>query len=356
MAQNRAGWQVMMKVSRQLSMVIPGLFGPAEIKQFPEAWQDLSLPALEDLLSRTRQGNVEARGLEQTLFKLFQLNNGRGDDIPVAALTRQWEVQDAGGYWWLRADPVHLRADRDRIVMLGNQMLNISAEECRELALELNRHFSAEDWLLDAANARRWYIRLDKDPQVATTALPDVIGQDILHHMPHGKAERHWRSVMNEVQMVLHSSRVNQEREARGAPAINSLWFWGSGRLPCPVAVHWSQLWGNDAFSQALASQARVPCASLPPDAAEWLEDDRPGEQLMILDGLRDKFQFANVEAWRECVQILHDDWFAPLFTALKQHHLVALHLYPADGTVLRLSAGDARRWWVRRRSLAQWL
>jgi len=346
----------MVKATRQLSVVIPGLFGPAEIRQLPEAWQDLSLPALEDLLSRARPGSIEGRGLEQTLFKLFQLNIGRGDDIPVAALTRQWEVQDAGGYWWLRADPVHLRADRDRIVMLGNQMLNISSEECRELASELNRHFNSEDWMLDAANARRWYVRLDKDPQIATTALPDVVGEDILHHMPHGKAERHWRSVMNEVQMVLHSSRVNQEREARGALAINSLWFWGSGRLPCPVAVNWSQLWGNDAFSQGLASQARVPCASLPPDAAEWLEDATPGEQLLIFDGLRDKIQFANVEAWREFMQNLHDNWFAPLLTALKQHRLAALHLYPADGTVLRVSAGDARRWWVRRRSLAQWL
>jgi hypothetical protein len=346
----------MVKATRQLSVVIPGLFGPAEVKQLPEVWQDLSLPALEDFLSRARPSNMDGRGLEQTLFKLFNLSVGRGDDIPVAALTRQWEAQDAGGYWWLRADPVHLRADRDRIVMLGNRMLDISAEECRELALELNRHFSAEDWMLDAANARRWFVRLDKDPQIATTALSDVVGQDILHHMPHGKAERHWRSMMNEVQMVLHSSRINQEREARGAPAINSLWFWGGGRLPCPASVNWSQLWSNDGFSQSLAALMRVPGASLPSDAGEWLEDDTPGEQLLVMDGLQEKIQFADVEAWREYVQTLHDAWFAPLFAALKQRRLAALNLYPADGRVLRLSAGDARRWWVRRRPLAQWL
>ena len=346
----------MVKATRQLSVVIPGLFGPAEIEQLPEVWQDLSLPALEGLLSRSRSSNIDGRGLEQTLFKLFNLSVGRGDDIPVAALTRQWEAQDAGGYWWLRADPVHLRADRDRIVMLGNQMLDISAEECRELVLELNRHFSSEDWMLDAANARRWFVRLDKDPQIATTALSDVVGRDILHHMPHGKAERHWRSMMNEVQMVLHSSRINQEREARGAPVINSLWFWGGGRLPCPASVNWSQLWSNDGFSQSLAALMRVPGASLPSDAAEWLEDDTPGEQLLVMDGLQEKIQFADVEAWREYVQTLHDAWFAPLFAALKQQRLAALNLYPADGRVLRLSAGDARRWWVRRRPLAQWL
>jgi hypothetical protein len=346
----------MVNAARQLSMVIPGLFGPAEIRQLPEAWQDLSLPALETLLSHARRDSVEGGGLERTLFALFRLAAGRGDDLPVAAVTRQWEARDAGGYWWLRADPVHLRADRDRIVMLGNAVLEISVEECRDIALDLNRHFAGEDWKLDAANARRWYVRLDKDPHIATAALPDVVGQDILRYMPHGPAERRWRGVMNEVQMVLHSSRVNQEREARGAPPINSLWLWGGGRLPCPAPVSWAQLWGNDALSQGLASLARVACASLPPDAAEWLEDDTPGEHLLIVDGLREKIQFANVEGWREFLRSLHDAWLRPLFAALKQGRLAALSLYPADGTVFRVTARDARRWWVRRRPLAQWL
>jgi hypothetical protein len=346
----------MVTAARQLSVVIPGLFGPAQIKQLPAAWQDLSLPGLEGLLARARRGSAEGRGLEQTLFALFQVAPGRDGDLPVAAVTRQWESQDAGGYWWLRADPVHLRADRDRIVMLGNTILDISAEECQHIALELNHHFAGEDWQLAAANARRWYLRLDQAPRIGTVALPDVVGQDILHAMPHGPAEAQWRSVMNEVQMVLHSSRINQEREARGALPINSLWFWGGGRLPCPVPVSWSQLWGNDALSQGLAALLRVACASLPPDATEWLQDDTPGEHLLVLDALREKIQFDDVEAWREFLQSLHDAWLEPLFAALKQGRVAALHLYPADGTVFHVTAGDARRWWVRRRSLAQWL
>lgn len=347
---------MMAGAARHLSMVIPGLFGPAEIKRLPAAWQDLSLAGLEGLLARARQAGTAGKGLERTLFALFHLAAGPGADVPVAAVTRQWEAQDAGGYWWLRADPVHLRADRDRIVMLGNKLLDISAEECRDIALELNRHFAGEDWHLDAANAQRWYLRLDKDPHIATAALPDVVGQDILRHMPHGPAEGRWRSAMNEVQMVLHSSRINRERAARGALPINSLWFWGGGRLPCAAPVAWSQLWGNDALSRGLAALASVPCSSLPPDAAEWLEDDTPGKHLLVMDGLRDKIQFANVEGWREFLQSLHDAWLAPLFAALKQRRAAAVTLYPADGTVFRVTARDARRWWVRRRSLAQWL
>ena len=126
----------------QASLVIPGLFGPPGIKQLPEAWRDLSLPALEGFLSRARRHAVPGKSLEQCLFALFHQEVASGHDMPVAAVTRQWEARDAGEYWWLRADPVHLRADRDRIVMLGNSALNISAEECQAVARELNAHFA----------------------------------------------------------------------------------------------------------------------------------------------------------------------------------------------------------------------
>lgn len=345
----------MVKTARQLSIVIPGLFGSAHTSHLHETWQGLSLQALEGLLSRARRESANGKGLEQTLFALFGFTLIPGSDLPIAAVTRQWEAQDADGFWWLRADPVHLRADSDRIVMLGNQGLDISVEECSKIALELNRQFSDTDWILDAVNARRWYLRLEKDPHIVTEALPDVVGRDILHLMPQGSSERRWRSVMNEAQMVLHSSRINQEREARGALPINSLWFWGGGRLPSPSPVEWSQVWGNDALSKGLACLARVACSSLPADAAEWLADNTPGKHLLVLDGLREKVQFGDVVGWREFLNSLDSAWLQPLFAALKQGRLAILNLYPADGTAFSVTVGHARRWWVRRRSLEQW-
>jgi len=346
----------MVKPTRHMSVVIPGLFGPPGIKRLPEAWQDLSLPALEEILTRARRETSAGNGLEHSLFALFNTETRHDADVPVAAVTRQWEAQDADGYWWLRADPVHMRADRDSIVMLGNEALDISHEECREIALELNRHFGGEYWFLDAANARRWYLRLGEDPHITTAALSEVLGRNILPAMPQGPAAGRWRSMMNEVQMVLHSSAVNQSREARGALAVNSLWFWGGGRLPGPAATNWSHVWSNDALSQGLASLMDIPRSSLPPEAAEWLDDDTPGEHLLVMDGMRDKVQLGSVEGWREFMQAWHDAWLAPLLVALKGRRLATLRLYPADGTVFELGTRDARRWWVRRRSLSQWL
>lgn len=340
----------------RLSLAIPGLFGPAALKHTPSAWQGVSLPALEELLSRAKRGAAGDPGLEQTLFTLFKIKTAGDADLPVAAVTRQWDAQDAAGYWWLRADPVHLRADRDRLVMLGNTLLNISGEEGAQLAAELNRHFKDEGWNLEATNARRWYLRLAGDPHVRSDVLPEVVGQDILHHMPRGPDERRWRGVLNEAQMVLHASAVNRFRETQGELPVNSLWFWGGGVLPQVPQGEWSQVWGNDALTQGLASLARVPCATLPESAAEWLEEGAPGEHLIVLDGLREKSQFGNVEGWLEFLQTLQDYWLAPLFAALKQGGLAALILYPADGAAYKVTARDAKRWWVRRRALAAWL
>lgn len=340
---------------RHLSLVIPGLFGPPSFRDIPAAWQGLSLPALEGVLSRAQRGVMGASGLEQTLFHLFKAATAGDSDVPVAAVTRQLDAQDAGGRWWLRADPVHLRADRDRVVMLGNSLLTLSGEECAQLAAELNRHFAEAGWGLEALNARRWYLPQERDPQIRTDALPEVVGRDVLHHMPRGPDERHWRSVLNEVQMVLHASPVNRDREAQGVLPINSLWFWGGGRLPEVPRGAWAQVWGNDALTKGLASLAGVPSATVPASATEWLEHDIPGDHLIVLEGSREKVQFGDVEGWREFLETLHDAWLEPLFAALKQRRLAALSIYPADGTVFRLTARDARRWWVRRRPLAGW-
>ena len=41
-----------------------------------------------------------------------------------------------------------------------------------------------------------------------------------------------WRKLLNEAQILLHAHPINQARESRGQPRVNSLWPWGGGSLP----------------------------------------------------------------------------------------------------------------------------
>lgn len=339
--------------TRSVSLLIPGLFGPALAGA--RAWEGVHLPALQQWLTRAASAQTRGRGVERGLFELFGVDAREDHDPPVAAVTRQWDRRDAGNHFWLRADPVHVRADRDRLVMLGNTLLNIAADEQAQLVGELNALLREDGYELDAVNTRRWYLRLKQDPEVRTTTLGDAIGQDVLHCMPRGANARRWRSLLNEVQMVLHASRVNQAREAARQMQINSLWFWGGGMLPSLPRAAWSHVWTNESLVAGLAALAGVPCASVPADADEWLQDETPGAHLVVLDGVREAVQLSDVETWQAFVHALHETWLAPLYDAVKRRRVECATLYAADGRAFRLDARAARRWWVRARPLTAW-
>ena len=343
------------KSTRSLTVLLPGLFGPALPRGRESLFEGLSLLELERFLARARRVDGCAQEMERGLFDLFGARIDREGDAPVAAVTRQLDAGDAGAQWWLRADPVHVHADRDRLVMLGNRLLDISESETNQLVIELNALVRDEGWELEAMNPRRWYLRLGGEPRMRSTALPEVIGRDVLHCMPRGAEARPWRRLLNEVQMMLHASSVNRAREQRGAPAVNSLWFWGGGVLPEVPHGTWSQVWSNEALATGLAALAGTPHASLPADAAEWLEDDTPGAHLLVLDGAREAAQYADVEAWRKFIESVHESWIAPLYAALKQGRLDSVTLDTLQGRAFVLDTRAARRWWLRRRPLPAW-
>src|SRR6266516_108636 len=77
--------------------------------------------------------------------------------------------------------------------------------------------------------------------------------------------------------MVLHSHAVNEAREARGEPAVNSVWFWGGGRVPRVATERWHSVSADEPLALGLARAAAMRDGRLGmitihvPDAAECL-------------------------------------------------------------------------------------
>src|SRR6185436_8180005 len=110
--------------------------------------------------------------------------------------------------------------------------------------------------------------------------------------------------LLTEIQMLLHSHAVNAAREARGEPAVNSLWFWGAGRLPGRVQGRWKSVTSDEPLALGLARLAGAAAHALPESADAWLEHPATdGRHLVILD---------------PAVEALERDWFAPLAAALR--------------------------------------
>ena len=61
---------------------------------------------------------------------------------------------------------------------------------------------------------------------------------------------KRWHSILNEIQMVLHEHPVNEAREGRGEPPVNSVWLWGAGPMPGDVDAPFQSVSANDPITR----------------------------------------------------------------------------------------------------------
>ena len=96
-------------------LLVPGLFA---------ARGGARLRSLELLLARGRRTEGDTLSLEDWLKEKFELAEDQG--LPAGALTALALGLDPGERFWLRADPVHLRADRtqprDRVAVMRGSL------------------------------------------------------------------------------------------------------------------------------------------------------------------------------------------------------------------------------------------
>jgi hypothetical protein len=180
--------------------------------------------------------------------------------LPVAALTRQRDAGDALGQGWLRADPAHVRPDMAsaRLVACGDEM-HVSAAEAEALLKPLKPVFGDAGFPISAPSPSRWYLSLPRDAQLPRFSEPaQVYGDDLLAHLPDAAIGARWRALLNEAQVILHNHPVNAQRQRTGKLSVNSLWFWGAGRLPDHVRSVLDGVISPDPLLAALAKQAEI--------------------------------------------------------------------------------------------------
>jgi len=334
-----------------LTLFIPGLFWPGTLP----ADVPVAVPAIETWLARAVPQPDGVRGAEAGLFALFGAETPAEGDLPVAAVTRALDLGVIDNGWWLRADPVHLRPQRDRLVLSDSRVLDLTQDEASRLAAEIMEHYKSDGWLLKAARPGRWYLKPPRAPRIATTPLAEVVGRDIHPYLPRGADGRAWHTILNEMQILLHTSKVNEERERRGTLPVNSLWFWGGGRLPKLNPVTWSGLWGEEPLGLAFARLAQVPSHARPADYEAWHREAPAGEHLVVLDELRQPLEYNDPQEWGKTVTSLERRWIAPLFAAVRAGAVAQATLIADTGFRFLLTRAHARRWWRRRRPLAKY-
>lgn len=310
-----------------------------------ESYQELRLPALETLLARATLERQPALERDAWLCRAFGV--AKQLDWPVAPLTLAADGVDPRHHYWLRADPVELRMERNRLVLAGAAS-DLDAAEARELLAALNRHFAHDGITWLAPCPRRWYLRADRTPGIATTPLARAANRDIEAHLPQGDAALDWHRVINEAQMVLHEHAVNEARAARGAAIVNSVWLWGGGTAPAAGRSDYDTAWSNDALTRSLASAAGIARHTLPGNGAAWLATAGAAgkNHLLVFDQLSEALRAGNIAVWREQLAMLERDWIAPLETALQAKQISALTLVASSSDSLLEATLTPARWW----------
>jgi len=317
-----------------LHLVIPNLFN-----YLAEADEQLQLPFLNKLFAQSTQHTWQHPEFHSTLFALSGVPLEK--NLPVAAVSRLVDANDTENYIWLRADPVHLHADRDRVLLFDQSMFTLTQAETDRLITELNNFFISDALLFTAPTPYRWYLQLPRVPDLEMPPITELVGRDIHKHMPAGRDKMTWRQRLNEVQMLLHQSFVNREREQRGELAINSVWFWGLGSLPSAPPPRWVEVWSEDTMVQGLAKLTHTPYA---PPSKHLLNTLKSGDYLLTLTtGMKTD--------WTQWWTDLESVWFKSLYHALQSRQLDKVWIYPGESRVFCVTRNSIKHWWKWRTS-----
>ena len=163
--------------------------------------------------------------------------------------------------------PIHLHATRDHLILMGQNQIDLTKTESAEL-LKAALPFIEEDFQSSILfeGQHYWFIPAGPFASLASYSVDQAHGRNIDWWMPRdtneGGIAKRWRKLQNEIQMLWHISSVNEEREQRGMPSINSLWISGIGKLSdvqAPQAIEQSNcLYGSHPLLAGLAKLCNI--------------------------------------------------------------------------------------------------
>jgi len=167
--------------------------------------------------------------------------SGADGRLPFAARALADAGLDPGDLAWGRLTPVHLHLGTEQVSLLDPRALQLGEAESGLLFDAVAPLFTSEGFAVHRLGALDWLVAHESLRDLPTASIDRVIGRHIDRWLPDAPAGRLLRRLQNEVQMLLHTHPLNDEREARELPRVSSLWLSDCGGLqparPAPELV-----------------------------------------------------------------------------------------------------------------------
>ena len=203
-----------------------------------EALRPLPLPHLQKLLNRLQAAAPEAVDAlcpepphERALAGYLRLDAGPGR-TPWAAHQHRLSGGAPGRDAWAWITPCHWRAGMDHMLMLDPGALKLAEAHSRTLLAAMAPFFAEDGLELHFEAPGRWLARGELFRDLVSTSLDRVSGRDVAAWMPESPQARTLHRLQSEMQMLLYTHPVNDERAEQGLAPVNSFWVSGAGALP----------------------------------------------------------------------------------------------------------------------------
>lgn len=296
--------------------------------------------SLGRLAQRARAPQVAPLGLAAALVDTI----GAPPSTPVAPLAALGAGADPAMHYVAMADPVHLVADRDDLVLAAR--VDDLGAGASALAATLDAHWAADDARLVLARPDAWFLRTGRVYDVATTPIAAALGHGLFPHLPRGPDAVTWKRWLNEAQMLMHEHPVNGAREEQRRITANGVWFWGGGTLAeagaLPVIAATAPQSPIGDVVRGIARHAGGSAEPLSRD--DTLERALPraaagahAVAVVVQDAIASEAELAHFDT----------HWLAPALAHLARHDVAAIELI-ADGN------GVAARWTATSATLVQ--
>ncbi|WP_208867149.1 regulator [Paraburkholderia silvatlantica] len=281
------------------------------------------------------------------------------DEAPLAPYMLLADGGTPGNATWACVQPVHVRIAHDHLVLIDPASLELADNDAATLYTVARPLIEELGVRIEAPTPQRWYLSSEAFGTLAGASPLRASGRNIEIWLPHeahsGQRSRAWMKVQNEVQMAWFEHPVNEAREARGLPAVNSIWFHAQGVLRT-VTSPYARVRSDAAATRGLALAAKAEVGAAPATfaalAASLGNSTATGATLVELDPFSAAFIQQDWGRWNAAFAQLERDWFAPALAALQTGALAALDLTLCGDTgsvTLSVTRGDLRKFWRRR-------
>jgi hypothetical protein len=211
-----------------------------------EASANDALPAMQAL--RWLGGRGQLVPGEPRTWREWLLEPVGGADVLAswpagAAIADECGLAAAGPGSWCIAQPVHLVAGLDHLRLAPLSQAAPTLDEARELGARVSSHFGPDELTVAAFVPGAWLLRFARSIDCSTQPPDAVVGHNVHDFMPAGRDGARVRSLMNEIQMLLHEHPINLRRERARQLPVNGWWLWGFGDAPADASAERVDRW-----------------------------------------------------------------------------------------------------------------